>query len=627
MASGPGSRAEEQPPALPVKQHRSHSSRCSSVGSDCVTLSPVGLQNYTYSDVFPEPTDCHAAQCPIHQRYDPSQHQTRFFSDGTPPAVPKKKLARTLSLPGTNGPQNSPLSPLSSLSPLQRHPQNFDNPLYMLAHIHDPIHGEFKSVRGSPVPLPSFSQLSFDTPDENLPFLFSGLEDQRVVSQGIQHRHLLFLRSMARSVEAGVLLQREATERDVSSYQPQDFLLCEGSEPAQIGDTVYYSLHSPKLPGRMLGLRVHKQTDEASSAPTKHQSLHVNVQDVIAHFQASNNPRNDSSAFKTQDPSRPFRPNCTVAKPPGGGSTEHATAHGNINLLSAQSFLQKGLLVSVERDLPNATLEDFVQDNSSLQSTDCSDYDRQVCTLLVQILMGTQHLYTSAIAAELRPQRIFLVWPNRENEKGDNKLEQDAPEIKRGCKSSIWKDKMEWGKTENKGKIQMLWRTHRSPRVVLTPLTSALSDPHSLTEIKFQIGVLIQYCLNSQESLTPLDSVPTVSKSSYRRGLLYLASLLQSESSGPQMADMVAMLQALLWGPHVSLFNHRGSMTTAAHNWLTIKRALLVMKLAERGLIQDQSALDWEDCMCLQYLSFTDPKTVMSVTSQLWLTLNMDSPS
>ncbi|KAF1385840.1 hypothetical protein PFLUV_G00111930 [Perca fluviatilis] len=631
MASGPGSRAEEQPPALPVKQHRSHSSRCSSVGSDCVTLSPVGPQNYTYSDVFPEPTDCHATQCPIHQRYDPSRHLARFFSDGTPPPVPKKRLARTLSLPGTNGPQLSPPSPLSPLSPLQRHPQNFDNPLYMLAPIPD-AHvleeaEEFKPARGSPVPLPSFSQLSFDTPDEHLPYLFSGLDDQRVVSQGIQHRHLLFLRSMAQSVEAGILLQREATERDVASYRPQDFLLCEGSEPKQIGDTVYHSLHSPKLPGRMLGLRVHKQTDEASSAPTKHQPLHVNVQDVIAHFQASNTPRNDSSTFKTQDPSHPFGPDCTAAKPPGGGSTEHATAHVTANLPSVQSFLQKGLLVSVERDMPHATLEDFVQDNSSLQSADCLDYDRQVCALLLQILMGAQHLYISATAADLRPRGIFLVWPNRENEEGDNKLEQDACGINRGFKSSRWEEEMKCGKTEKKGKIQMLWRTHGSPRVVLTPLSSARSDPHPLTDVKSQIGALIQYCLHSQESLTPLDSDPTMSKSSYRRGLLHLASLLQSESSGPQMADTAATLQALLWGPRVSLFKHRGSMTAAVHNWLTIKRALLVMKLAERGLIQDQSGLDWEDCMCLQYLSFTDPETVMSVTSQLWLTLNMDSPS
>ncbi|KAI9547681.1 hypothetical protein NQZ68_014947 [Dissostichus eleginoides] len=605
MASGPGSRAEEQPPALPVKKHSSRSSRCSSVGSDCLMLSPVGLQhqNYTYNDVFPEPTDCHAAQCPIH--YDPSQHQVRFFSDGTPPPVPKKRLARTLSLPCSNLP---PLSPLCPPSPLQRHPQNFDNPLYMLAPIPDMFFREeteeFKPVSGSNVSLLHLSQLSFDTPDEHLPFLFSRFDDQRVVSQGIQNRHLLFLKSVAQSVEAGILLQGEASERNVSSYQPQDFLLCEGSGPKQIGDTRFYSLHSPKQPGRTLALRVHKQPDEASSAHTKHQ--HVNVQDMIAYFQASNALREDSSKLQTQAPSHPLKSDCSAAPPAGGGSTECATVHVNINLPSVQSLLQKGLSVGVERDLPHATLEDFVQVNSSLQSTDCEAYDRQVCALLLQILLGSQHLYDiGATSAELRPQGIFLVWPYRDNEEGEDK---DDSEMKSGFTTNR---KIKEGKTE-KG-IQMLCRTHGSPRVVLTPVSSA-PIPHLSTYIKTQIAALIEYCLHSQESLAS-----ALSKSSYRRGLLFLGSLLHSDSRGPQMADMVALLQVLLWGPRASLFNQSGSMTTAVHNWLTVKRALLVMKLAERGLIQDQSALSWEDCMCLQYLSFTDPETVLSVTSQLSL--------
>ncbi|XP_035509945.1 inactive tyrosine-protein kinase PEAK1 [Morone saxatilis] len=615
MASGPGSRVEDHPPALPVKQHRSNSFRLSSEESDCVMLSPVGLryQNYACNDVFPEPTDCHAAQCPIHQRYDSSRHQVRFFSDGTPPPVPKKRLARTFSLPSTN------VAPVSPLSPLQRQPQNFDNPLYMLAPIsstyfHEETE-EVKQFRGSPVPSLSFSQLSFDTPDEHLPYLFSSFDDQRVVFQGIQHRHLLFLRSMAQSVEAEILLHGgEATERDVSSYQPQDFLMSEGSAPKQIGNMVYYSLHSPKLPGRVLGLRVHKQTDEASSG---HQPSHVNVQDAIAHFHPSNTPRTDSSILQTQDPSRPFKSDCSAVKPPGGGSTDWALARMNINLPSVESFLQRGHSVSVERDLPYATLDDFVQESRSLQSTDSLDYDKQVCVLLLQILTGLQHLYISASAAELRPREIFLVWPDRKKEEGD-KIEQDASEMK----SSRLKEKMELEKTERKGKIQMLWKTHGSPRVVLTPASSALSVPHPLAHINSHIGALIQYCLDPQENLTSLGPVPT--QSSYRRGLLYLASRLQSESSGRQMADMVATLQVLLWGPRVPLFNQREPMTTAVHNWLTIKRALLVMKLAERGLIQDQSALDWEDCMCLQYLSFTDPETVVSVTSQLWFSLNVD---
>lgn len=355
-----------------------------------------------------------------------------------------------------------------------------------------------------------------------------------------------------------------------------------------------------------LSVQVHKHTDEAPSAHITHQPSHVNVQDVIAYFQPHSTLKNDSTTL--QDCSQPSKSDCTATKPPGGGSTEYTL---NINLPTVQSVLQPGHCVSVERDLPHATLEDFVLDSSLLQSTECVVYDRQVCVLLLQILMGSQHLYhISSAAAELTPREIFLVWPSKGSD------EKAGGENKAGFNTSKTESRdrlKELEKMEKKGRIQMLWRTQGSPRVVLTQLSPA----HPLTSVMSQIRALIQYCC-PQESFTPL------SKSVYRRGLLYLASLLQNESSRPQMADMVAMLQVLLWGPRVPLFNHRSSPTTAVHNWLTIKRALLVMKLTERGLIQDQSALDWEDCVCLQYLSFTDPETVVSVNNQLSLTLDAD---
>lgn len=632
MASGAASRAEALPPALPVKQHRSRSFGRSSVETDCVMLSPVGLQhqNYTYNDVFPEPTDCHAAQCPIHQRYDPCRHQERFFSAGTPPPVPKKRLARTFSLPGTD---SSPLCPWSPVSPLRRHPQNFDNPLYMLAPTPDScFRQEIEEVTPacmSPVPSLSFSQLTFDTLDEHLPNLFSSFDDQRVVSQGIQHRHLLFLRSMAQCIEAGILLRGEATENDVSSYQPPDFLLAEGSQPKQIGDAVYYKLHSPKFPGRALGLKVHRQqTDEAPLPPTKNQLSHVNVQNVVAHFTPSDALKNDSSMSQTQDPATLLKTECTAAaEPPGGGSTEYSTGPVTINLTSVQCFLQRGHSVSVERDLPHVSLEDFVQESSSLHSSDCLVYDRQVCVLLLQILMGAQHLYNiGATPAELRPQEVFLVWPSGERDEGRIKPEQGAsPDTERSFPTSRLKKDVEWEQTEGKGRIQMLWRTQGSPRVVLSPQCSPLSAPHPISSIKCQIGNLLQYCLAPHDSAASLD--PGLSRSSHRRALLHLTSLLQNGSRGPQIADMVAMLQVLLWGPRtpLPLFNHRGSTTAAVHNWLTIKRALLVMKLAERGvMIRDQSALGWDEYMRLQYLSFTDPEAVEGVIGQLELTLTMD---
>ncbi|KAM8875864.1 inactive tyrosine-protein kinase PRAG1 isoform 1-T2 [Spinachia spinachia] len=547
MASGVCSRAKDQPPALPVKQLRRLSSARSEF--DGVTLGPVGLQrpDGACEDVFFESAGCHAVLCPKHQRNEPPRQQVRFFSDGPPPPVPKKRLSRTLSLPGDKGPQLSPLSPL------QRRPGSFDNPVYTLAPVPDSqFHGEagdLQPVRGRPVPLLSFSQLSFDTPDEHLPCLLGRMGDRRVVSQGVQRRHLLFLRSTAQSAEAGVLLPAETAEGDLSSYQPQDFRLCEGSEPKRVGDALYYGLQSHRLPGRVLGLRVHKQTDAASSPRAACQPAHVNVQSVVAHF-------------------------------PG---VSHFASDRCTDLTSVQSLLQKGLSASVERDLPRATLEDFVQDGGSLRCTDCSEYDRRVCALLLQVITGAQHLCSiSTAGAELRPRGIFLVWPCRESEGSE------AP----------------GRKTEKEGTIQMLWGARGCPRVVLTPLPSGDAAPNAPAHITSQAGALILYCLHSQDGPTPVDTSGP-HPSPHRRALLRLASGLRG---GPQVSDAAAVLQALLWGP-------RGSVAAAVHNWLTVKRALLVMRLAERGLIQDQSGPDWEDCMCLKYLAFADPETIMRATS------------
>lgn len=172
----------------------------------------------------------------------PPQHQVRFFSDVTPPPIPKKRLARTVSLPAAEAPPLSPLSPL----PSQTH--SIDSTLSMLVHVPKTF------FHGAGPPVLSLSQLSFDTPDEQLPRLFRNFEDQKVVFQGIQHRQTLFLQSVAQSIDAAILLQEGAPEKDEQLYLPQDFLL--RGESAKVGDMVYYSLCSPKLPGRLLALRV-----------------------------------------------------------------------------------------------------------------------------------------------------------------------------------------------------------------------------------------------------------------------------------------------------------------------------------------------------------------------------------
>lgn len=249
--------------------------------------------------------------------------------------------------------------------------------------------------------------------------------------------------------------------------------------------------------------------------------------------------------------------------------------------------------MSVERDQPHLTLEEFVEKSSSVQTATSVDYHRQLCVLLLQILMGSQHLYaTSGCAAELRPAEIMLVWPpSREGGRGDEQ----------GLNT-----------THTNGSHSL--RRRGSPRVVLSPDSSSHCGPHPLSYIKTQIGALIQYCLHHQESLT----------SSYQHGLLQLASALQTERSRLQMVDAVATIQVLLWGPRQSLLDHRLPTSSTVQNWLSTKRALLVLKLAERALVQDQSPLDWEDSLCLKYLSSTDSDVVARTVAWLWPPLHVE---
>uniref|UniRef100_A0AAV2KYW8 PEAK family member 3 n=1 Tax=Knipowitschia caucasica TaxID=637954 RepID=A0AAV2KYW8_KNICA len=166
------------------------------------------------------------------------------MSDSTPPPVPKKRLVRTLSLPAVPVPRLCPVPP--GRSPC-KHPHNFDNPVYMLTPVREPA---------SSAPLLPLSQLSFDTPDEHLSHFFVNFKDRNAVSQSVEHRHLIFLRTMAHKMEEDMLLKEELSEKPVSTYQPQDFLLDEDSEPKTIAGRIYYSVHSPMFPGRTLGLRV-----------------------------------------------------------------------------------------------------------------------------------------------------------------------------------------------------------------------------------------------------------------------------------------------------------------------------------------------------------------------------------
>lgn len=290
------------------------------------------------------------------------------------------------------------------------------------------------------------------------------------------------------------------------------------------------------------------------------------------------------------------------------------------------SLLLKGYAVTIERDLPQATLEDFVEEGRFLQSFKPLVYERQLSILLLQLALGLQHLCSNAATcAELKAQGILLVWPR---ERGGETEADKAEESERSEQIEL----LENEKEKIKGEIQELWRKWGTPRVALTNHISH-SDPslfqsaHAAPSIQSQFGVLLEYCLylsDNDPSQHTQSSDGALQSSPYLPGLLQLASWLQDGSSGLQIADIVGVLQALLWGPRAELFRVNPTMPFTLHNWLSVKQALLMLKLAERGLIQDLPSLDWEHCLCLQYISFTDSETVMRATGRLGLHNTVD---
>ena len=264
--------------------------------------------------------------------------------------------------------------------------------------------------------------------------------------------------------------------------------------------------------------------------------------------------------------------------------------------------------MSVERDLPQATLEDFFKVRCDKQTSDPALYGKQMCLLLLQVATGLQKQQCShgdgVMYTKLRPSDVFLVWPSR------------APAAS---------DRAERRMDKERAAVQTHWERLGAPRVVLTntPYRST-SNHHTVSSTNAQLGGLILRGLYPGESLysppVTRGSLPKFTSNPYTERLLDLAGWLQNESSALPLSHTKTILQALLWGPWAQLFTfHIGSDTSTFNSWLTISRSLLVLKMAERGLLQAGPSLDWEACLCLRYFASCDAEELSHASECLAL--------
>ncbi|XP_057182234.1 inactive tyrosine-protein kinase PRAG1 [Triplophysa rosa] len=580
-----GEPGKTSPPALPIKQRRSKSSSNSiqdlEMNMEDVHLSAPQTPLTPFAEVFLS-TDCNAIYCPIH-RYE--HHQARFFSDQTPPPIPKKTLKRTLSLPA---------DALDPPSLAHSATYNHENPLYMITPFQDQLalQGDHKEEHREGL---SLHQVTFDIPDEQFNRLLRSFGSYEQLSAGIQECYLQFLRNTLQNIEMGVFLN-EQENKTVRTSQPNDFLLCEQQWNER---DVYYLVCCPKVPRRLFAAQV-QEDDSASDCPVPF--LHPNIQQGVIHF-----PQCTASTHASQSESPE-----TTTEPSHGGSTEACRQQTVISLL------EKGVSVTILRDFPLGTLEDFVKEGHSLHCTYPEVYERRLCLLILQLVTGLQH-QGNVVHRELKPQSFMLVWPSvtlkavepREYPGWMNKervMNSDT------CNLEITVSTDQPANGKMRGEMcQTMWEKWGTPRLVLScnfedeVFMEATSQEH-------QLGDLLRYCLH----LTNSDS-SLCRDCPYSAGLLWLVTQLTLEKPGIVMADVASVLQVLLWGPRKGLFQQNQLDSSLFSNWLLVKRSLLVLKLAEKGLFQDQRGLDWEDYLCLQYLCFTDIENVHRITAHMGL--------
>ncbi|XP_051549047.1 inactive tyrosine-protein kinase PRAG1-like [Myxocyprinus asiaticus] len=568
------------PPALPVKQRRSKSSSSSSSTQSKSLELKVGDLHLsgpqTTLSPFTEvttPTDCNAAHCPIHQCYE--HHQARFFSDQIPPPVPKKTLTRTLSLP------TDALDP-----PYHNHTRtcNYDNPLYMITPFQGPLMLK-EEDKEELHQAQSLYQLTFDTPDEQLYGFFRNFQSLEHVSVSIQRCYLQLLRNTLQNIEMNIFLREQDIEM-LKTTQPDDFLLC-GQQWSK--RDIFYLVRCPKLPGKLFSAKVHRG-DSISYCSTFMQ--HPNIEQGVAHFlQCNTTDQSYASQSETAQ---------TTPESSDGGSTEVCQQQ------TVVSLLKKGVHVTVVRDFPLGTLEDFVEDGQMLHWTHPEIYERRLCLLVLQLILGLKHLGCyNVLHRELKPENVMLVWPSiRLVESRENPTEIKN---RRDMKEMIFIPKEKLDKEKMKGEMcQNLWKKWGTPRVVLC---SHFEDEvfQVTTSLEFQLGNLLKNCLHLTDIGSLMWKAPQ--DSPYTQGLLWLVTHLTSKKPGLEMKDVSSVLQALLWGPRKQLIQQNQIESAVLSNYLQLKRSLFVLKLAERGLFQDHHSLDWEDYLCLQYLSFTNPET------------------
>ncbi|NXP75833.1 PRAG1 kinase, partial [Ramphastos sulfuratus] len=364
------------------------------------------------------------------------------------------------------------------------------------------------------------------------------------------------------------------------------------------GDAIYYCATCSKDPSTTYAVKICKTQESkvAASYSSPAVPVHFNIQQDCGHFVASV----PSSMLLASDVGK--------SMPGDGHPTRTASEHDCV--------------VVITREVPSQTTADFVRDSVTLHQAKPELYERRVCFLLLQLCNGLEHLKEHGIIhRDLCLENLLLVpcKPPMICVKA-----KDDKHLPRLIISNFLKAKQKPGTGDSKLKRS---QARLAPEIVSASQYKKFDE--------FQTGILIYELLHQpnpfeekvhlkEQEYSPEDLPALPSLSIYSRGLQQLAHLLLEADpiKRVRITEAKRMLQCLLWGPRKDLteqpFSHEEALCRVLQNWVDMKRALLMMKFAERAVDAERS-IELEDWLCCQYLASAEPASLSHTLKLLQL--------
>lgn len=415
------------------------------------------------------------------------------------------------------------------------------------------------------------------------------------------------------------------------------FRLTSNKPSCNSGDAVYYSAACASDPANSYAVKICKSP--SMDAKQGHlyglsvqQSMppHFNLQQDCGHFLACV----PQSMLPSDEVSLPTTPASSLPQPSTSAPGQQT---------------ERERVVVITSEIPQQTAADFVREWAAFHKTQPEVYERRICFLLLQLCHGLEHLKEHGVThRDLCLENLLLVphvrrssqFPQKtttDNSTSNGSSGVDSQRLPRLLISNFAKAKRR--SAEDAASTSVDPRIKRD-HARLAPEILSAAQYRKFDE--FQTGILIYELLHQPNpfEVSPAlkeqdyrceDLPPIPSVSLYSAGLQRLAQLLLQPDPIKRIHIQEAkrILQSLLWGPRRDLMEQQwerhgqgvgfvdGSRHEGLLNWLDVKRALLMMKFAERSLEPERNA-ELEDWLCCQYFSSAHPLSLCHTAELLY---------